>query len=303
MGQSCGTSNLDKASQEIDVRIETLDLNIETLGQQIREYAAKAASDPSAKQRALQLMKRKKVFEEQRHQLIGAQFNVDSLADQQAQAHVTLKAVEAMKAGKDRLKKRQELMSVHQVDELLDDAADAADELRAISEALGQGSSLAELEFASEYAQLQRELAGFPVGIPEQAVAVGAMSARRQPAPNTEARRSIRQEPAQPLPRDTYEETHGSTIMKEATREAIPQPPVPPPSATVAGSPPPSAAEAAAQKHRERYAELWAESALKAAMAPYGHLPLGALPPFSGLASSMHAPPPPLLSRRIPLAA
>lgn len=48
--------------------------------------------------RAAQAMKRKKMYEQQRDQLIGTQFNIENLAFQQEQAEITCTAVEAMKA-------------------------------------------------------------------------------------------------------------------------------------------------------------------------------------------------------------
>merc|ERR1719401_2790448 len=98
---------------------------------------------------------RKRMLEAQRQDLIGAQFNVDSLQDQQEQAKFTLRAVEAMRHSRDKLKQDQKRMDVRQVEEMLDETEDMADEMRAIGESLARGSDQASLE--DELLELQRE--------------------------------------------------------------------------------------------------------------------------------------------------
>eukprot|EP00420_Gonyaulax_spinifera_P006891 CAMPEP_0197935184 /NCGR_PEP_ID=MMETSP1439-20131203/112904_1 /TAXON_ID=66791 /ORGANISM="Gonyaulax spinifera, Strain CCMP409" /LENGTH=115 /DNA_ID=CAMNT_0043558107 /DNA_START=89 /DNA_END=433 /DNA_ORIENTATION=+ len=115
MGQQCTIPSLGGASKEIDVQVENIERKIGKADLTIRYYIEKASADPVAKQRALQAMKRKKMLETQRQDLIGAQFNVDSLQDQQEQAKFTLRAVEAMRQGHTALKKDQAKMDVRTV--------------------------------------------------------------------------------------------------------------------------------------------------------------------------------------------
>mmetsp|Transcript_73847 Transcript_73847/g.216716 ORF Transcript_73847/g.216716 Transcript_73847/m.216716 type:complete len:211 (-) Transcript_73847:12-644(-) len=175
MGQQCTIPSLARASKEIDLQVEDIERKIGKADQTIRHYVEKASHDPVAKQRALQAMKRKKMLEAQRQDLIGAQFNVDNLQDQQEQAKFTLRAVEAMKAGHTELKKDQAKLDIRHVEEMLDATEDMADEMRAISESLARGSDQAALE--SELLALQREYA--PQGLSDRAPAAGAYA--RQP--------------------------------------------------------------------------------------------------------------------------
>merc|ERR1719229_21767 len=96
-----------------------------------------------AKSRAMQALKRKKMYEQQRDQLLGTQFNVEQLAFQQEQAEVTMTAVQAMKAGADQLKAAQGKVNINTVDKLTDDMADLADEMQQINEALAASSGIA----------------------------------------------------------------------------------------------------------------------------------------------------------------
>jgi charged multivesicular body protein 5 len=287
MGQTCGNQRLEDTSEEINLQVEQLEAKIAKVEKQIRQYVSQGA-DPSAKQRALQLMKRKKVFEEQRQHLIGAQFNVDAMADQEEQAKYTLKAVEAMKSGRERLKKSQEKMSAKQVDELLDDAQDLADEMRAINDSLAQGSGLAELE--SEYAQLQREMMG-PVATqaPQAAPAAQHLEKQRSSGQNRGVQEAHGQRGEQrgEGQYNPFEEQQG---RREESR--VPPPPPPPPArpgynAEKAGPP------------LDENANAWAAAALKAAMAPYGHLPEA----FPQRASFQYANPQRDWNRRVPMAA
>lgn len=244
LSESCGGGSLQGTSRDILAQVERLEAKIAKADLDIRQCALAAASDPVAKQRALQLMRRKKTFEEQRQQLLGAQFNVDSLADHEEQARFTLKAISAMQGGRDRMRANQTRMKAEQVDTMLDDVEDLTDEMRAINEAMAQGSSLFELE--SEYAQLQREVAA-------------------QSEPPYAARQRQPEQPSAPYAHSEYAHEYGPPQSSPPySAEAAHLPPPPPP-------PRRDAAKAAA-------GESFADAALQAALAPYGHLPGAGLP-------------------------
>mmetsp|Transcript_90738 Transcript_90738/g.282672 ORF Transcript_90738/g.282672 Transcript_90738/m.282672 type:complete len:223 (-) Transcript_90738:52-720(-) len=159
---AAGTPSLDDAATKIASQVSNLDNMIAKADEEIRQHVSKGGSNPTAKQRALQAMKRKKMYEQQRDQLIGTQFNVETLKFQQEQADITLTAVQAMKAGHDQLKKQTDQINVGQVDKLRDDMEELADDMKAIGEALG-GTSLvdgtADDELAEEYAKMEEEMA------------------------------------------------------------------------------------------------------------------------------------------------
>merc|ERR1719188_339262 len=144
--------SLQDASAKIDAQIQNLEEKIVKAEQEAREHVAKGATNPTAKARALQAMKKKKMYEQQRDQLLGTQFNVENLAFQQEQAEVTMTAVEAMKAGQEQLKAATSKIDASTVDKLTDDMADLQDEMKEIQSALGastmgiDGADDAELE-------------------------------------------------------------------------------------------------------------------------------------------------------------
>merc|ERR1712217_958486 len=98
---------------------------------------------------------------QQRDQLLGTQFNVETLKFQQDQAEITVTAVEAMTAGQQQLKQQTQAINVESVDKLRDDMEDLADDIKQIGEALG-GTSLGidgveDDELAAEFAKLEEE--------------------------------------------------------------------------------------------------------------------------------------------------
>eukprot|EP00913_Durusdinium_trenchii_P014132 g13264.t1 len=152
------------------------------------------ASNPTAKAKALQAMKKKKMYEQQRDQLLATQFNVENLAFQQEQAEITAMAVNAMAAGHKTLKDQTEQVDIGAVDKLMDDMADLQDEMKAMNEALAQGTMVdgaADDELAAEPWAAERSK-GLWMGAPgefakleEEAAAMtlaGAMGSTEKPA-------------------------------------------------------------------------------------------------------------------------
>merc|ERR1712032_640434 len=115
------------------------------------------------KQLALQTMKRKKMYEQQRDTLLGTQFNVDCLAGAQEQAEMTVTAVEAMRAGQQDLKQRYaDLGGVGDIEKLMDNMADLQDEISDINEAISTSYAVPdgfdEAAFEEEFSVLEEEI-------------------------------------------------------------------------------------------------------------------------------------------------
>merc|ERR1719313_420137 len=111
---------------------------------------------------AMQVMKRKKMYEQQRMQLMGTQFNVDSLAFAQEQVEVTAMSVEAMKAGHEQLKGAYAKMNIGDIEKLMDDMADLNDDAQDIQDAIGTAFAVPdgfnEADCEAEFAALEEEM-------------------------------------------------------------------------------------------------------------------------------------------------
>eukprot|EP00747_Dinoflagellata_sp_TGD_P139493 gnl/TRDRNA2_/TRDRNA2_175895_c3_seq1.p1 gnl/TRDRNA2_/TRDRNA2_175895_c3~~gnl/TRDRNA2_/TRDRNA2_175895_c3_seq1.p1 ORF type:complete len:261 (+),score=83.01 gnl/TRDRNA2_/TRDRNA2_175895_c3_seq1:32-814(+) len=184
-GQPGGPPTLQQASAKIDAQVQNLEAQIAKLDDEIKTHIAK--NKPEAKQRALQCMKKKKMCEQQRDQLIGTQFNVDQMAFAQEQAEITAIAVEAMKVGQAQLKAQQQRIGIAEVEKLNDDIQELQDEMREVNEVLARTSGLGingadEEELDAEYRQLQEEMAAAAL-LPEMpAASPAAETPAAQPA-------------------------------------------------------------------------------------------------------------------------
>mmetsp|Transcript_130641 Transcript_130641/g.377905 ORF Transcript_130641/g.377905 Transcript_130641/m.377905 type:complete len:221 (+) Transcript_130641:78-740(+) len=164
---------LSEASGRIDARVTDLDTKIRKCDEDIRRYMSQGKG-PSQKQLIMQCMKRKKMYEQQRDQIVGTQFNIDSLAGAHEQADITAMTVEAMKAGHQDLKQRFEQMgAAGDIERMMDGLADLHDEIAEINEAISTAYAVPdgfdETAFEAEFNAMEEEmaaerLAGLSVG-------------------------------------------------------------------------------------------------------------------------------------------
>jgi len=196
--------SLSEASARMDSRAASLEEKIAKCDEDIRRYMQGAGRGGPQKSLAVQAMKRKKMYEQQRDQLLGAQFNVDCLAGAQEQAELTVLNVEAMKAGQADLKERySQLGGVGNVEKLMDQMADLNDEIQDISEAMATSYAVPdgfdEASLEAEFGALEEEmkmesLAGIsrpsylapaaapPAPVPAAAAAAAPVAASAPPA-------------------------------------------------------------------------------------------------------------------------
>lgn len=170
--------SMTDATAKIDSQIGNLESKILKADDEIKKLIAE--NKPTSKQRALQAMKRKKMQEQQRDQLMGTQFNLENLQFQQEQAEITVTAVEAMKAGRDMLQAKAGEMKMDGVDKLTDDLADLQAEMQEISEALA-GPALGGMRGMDE-ADLEAELAGVEEEMAAMKLAGGMGMGSAEPA-------------------------------------------------------------------------------------------------------------------------
>eukprot|EP00929_Paragymnodinium_shiwhaense_P110122 TRINITY_DN7684_c0_g1_i2.p1 TRINITY_DN7684_c0_g1~~TRINITY_DN7684_c0_g1_i2.p1 ORF type:complete len:221 (+),score=95.01 TRINITY_DN7684_c0_g1_i2:84-746(+) len=150
--------SLQEASMKIDSRIQDLEAKISKAEEEAKTWIVKK-DNPSAKARAMQALKRKKQYEEQRDKLVGTQFNVENLAFQQEQADVTMTAVAAMQQATAQL--NQQKVDVAQVDQLVDDMEELNAQAKEIQEALsrpmGTMDASADDDLEAEFAKMQEQ--------------------------------------------------------------------------------------------------------------------------------------------------
>jgi charged multivesicular body protein 5 len=160
---------LDEASSGIGGRIDQMDQKIEGLEKELRVYKdrIKKAKSPAAKKqlqkRAMEVLKRKRMYEQQRDAAAGQQFNIDQTNFNLESAKASVSTVAAMKAANKDLKRTlKKDLKIDDVDDLADDMAELMDDFNEINEALGRNfatpEDLDEADLDAELEMLGDEL-------------------------------------------------------------------------------------------------------------------------------------------------
>jgi len=127
--------SLEDASKGIGTRIDGMDAKIQACENELRAYKdkIKKTKSPAAKnqlqKRAMEVLKRKRMYEKQRDMASAQQFNIDQTAFSLESSKATISTVAAMKAANKDLKNtlRKDL-DIDGIDDLADDMAELMDD-------------------------------------------------------------------------------------------------------------------------------------------------------------------------------
>lgn len=161
--------SLDDAAKGLGGRVDAMDGKIAALEDELRVYKdkIKKTKSPAAKKglqkRALEILKRKRMYEGQRDQAMGQQFNVDQAAFSIESAKATVTTVAALKQSNMELKKTiKNDLDIDAVDDLTDDMAEMMYDFNEINEALGRNfatpDDIDEADLDAELEMLEDEL-------------------------------------------------------------------------------------------------------------------------------------------------
>lgn len=160
--------SLTDASKGLGNRMSTMDEKINSLEKELRDYKdkMKKARSPAAKKmlqrRAMEVLKRKRMYENQRDQIAGQQFNVDQASFGIESAKANVDTVSAMKHANTQLKATMTNLNVDDVADMADDMADLMEDFNEINETLGQNFAtpydLDEADLDAELEMLEDEL-------------------------------------------------------------------------------------------------------------------------------------------------
>lgn len=137
------TPGLSDTSAGLGGRVDEMDKKIAGLELELRVYKdkIKKARTPAAKQavqkRAMEVLKRKKMYENQRDMIAGQQFNIDQASFGIESAKANVQTIAAMKGANQELKRTMKKdLNIDDVEDLADDMAEMMDEFNEINEAL-----------------------------------------------------------------------------------------------------------------------------------------------------------------------
>mmetsp|Transcript_8268 Transcript_8268/g.31087 ORF Transcript_8268/g.31087 Transcript_8268/m.31087 type:complete len:230 (-) Transcript_8268:82-771(-) len=151
--------SLSDAQGRLTEREGNLDKKIASLDAELRKYKAQMAkargpAKANIRRRAAQVLKRKKMYEQQRDHTAAQAFNVDQTAFAIDSAKDNITTVEAMKAATTTLKTEYAKINIGEIEDVTDDLADMFEDLEEVNEALGRNYNVDELDDADIDAEL-----------------------------------------------------------------------------------------------------------------------------------------------------
>jgi len=157
---------LEETSTKMDERSGAIDAKITQCDNDIKAYMAQMKGGKSvssmAKNRAMQALKRKKMYEQQRNQIMATQFNVDQMAFQTENMKATIDTVGAMKQAQVAMKGQMKELNIDQVEDLQDEMADMFEDMEEINELMGRNYACPDMddgELDAEFESMEQELA------------------------------------------------------------------------------------------------------------------------------------------------
>ncbi len=160
---------LGETSAGLGSRVDEMDQKIAGLENELRVYKEKIkkARTPAAKQmvqkRAMEVLKRKKMYENQRDMVAGQQFNIDQASFGIESAKANVQTIAAMKGANQELKRTlKKDLNIDDVEDLADDMAEMMDDFNEINEALGRNfatpDDIDEADLDAELEMLEDEM-------------------------------------------------------------------------------------------------------------------------------------------------
>jgi len=162
------TVTLDEATKNMDTRVSGFDEKIRKLDAELFQYKDKMQKTKPGtgpynllKQKALRVLKQKKMYEGQRDQMMNQSFNMEQANFAQQSMKDTVVTVSAMKSANVELKKQMKNISIDDVESMQDDLSDLLESNNEIQDALGRSYGVGEVdesELEDELASLGDEL-------------------------------------------------------------------------------------------------------------------------------------------------
>jgi charged multivesicular body protein 5 len=127
------------ASGNINTRVQALDDKIKGIDKELLVYKsqlakAKGPAKQGIQKRAMDALRRKKQYEQQRDQLTGQMFNLDQTAYALESIKDTQTTVAAMQAASKQLKKEHKQFDINKIEDMQEDLADMFEDMNEITE-------------------------------------------------------------------------------------------------------------------------------------------------------------------------
>ena len=150
---------MDQRTKVIQAKIDECNTQLTDLKAQMK--TARGTSLNSLKQRALQVLRRRKMYDQQLGSVMNQQFNVDQVAFAQESIQDTMNTVSALKEANTQQQAMMKNFNMDQMEDLFDDMADMMADMEEINECMGRSYDVQfdEGELLGELDELDEELA------------------------------------------------------------------------------------------------------------------------------------------------
>ena len=150
---------MDERCKVIQVKVDECNVQLNDIKKQMA--TAKGTRLNSLKQKALMVLRRRKMYETQLNNVMNQQFNVDQMAFAAESIQTTVNTVQAMKVG---VQAQQEFMkgfNFGQMEDMMDDMKDLMADMEEINEVMNRdfGVEFDEAALMGELDELEEELA------------------------------------------------------------------------------------------------------------------------------------------------
>jgi charged multivesicular body protein 5 len=156
------------SSQKTDARADSIEVKVKKLDAELlkyREQMSKMRDGPaknSIKQKALRVLKQKKLYEGNREQLMQQSFNLEQANLATENLKNTMATVDAMKDANKAMKSQYKKIDLDKVDKIHDEMSDLLEDANEIQEALGRsyniGDEIDEDDLEAELEALEGDL-------------------------------------------------------------------------------------------------------------------------------------------------
>lgn len=155
--------NVGDIGAKVDGRVSNLDSKINKLDQELLGYKQQMAKtrNPAAKnsikKRAMQVLKRKKMYEQQRDATAAQGFNIDQAAFAIESTKDTIETAQAMKSATHQLKSEMKRVDLNELEDVQDDMTDLLEDMEEMQEIMGRSYGIGD---EIDDADLEAELDG-----------------------------------------------------------------------------------------------------------------------------------------------
>ncbi|KAG5466643.1 hypothetical protein LSCM1_00812 [Leishmania martiniquensis] len=136
------SNRINSRTDVVDARISKIDTELMKLKEQIQR--SRGMTQSRYKQRAVQLLQQKRMYQNQQDMMMQQQFNVDQLQFTTEAVKDTHVQVNAMKQANKELRKGMKKLNINKVDELQDELADLYMDTQEIQEIMGRAYDVPE---------------------------------------------------------------------------------------------------------------------------------------------------------------